>query len=174
MKGMFLGLCTIVTSFLTTLTPVHAKAHCKPLLAKLHHIQALQRHGYSLKKGISLRKREDKARELWWRCERGQYNPKTKSKKTKRNKNKSYKSNKSKSKPSTITPKQQLFNETKSSDFSNAAIGSRIKYQGKKLQHWLAYYQQPKQCQRPKSLAIFAFCAEDKLQQQHQFEQSYQ
>lgn len=58
-----------------------AKKRCKPLLEKLHNIQALQRSGYSQKKGVSLRKREDKARENWWQCENGSAKSKKKAKK---------------------------------------------------------------------------------------------
>ena len=52
-----------------TITDVEAKKRCKPYLDKLHKIQAQQRSGYSLKRGQSLRTKEDKAREKWWQCE---------------------------------------------------------------------------------------------------------
>lgn len=138
-----------------------AKARCKPLLQKLHNIQALQRQGYSLKKGISLRKREDKAREKWWQCEQGREKSKAKKKPIK-----------GKNSTAKISRKTQPYRlaKAKSSGFSNSNVITRQKYQGDQLQEWLKFYQQPKQCQRPKSLAIFAFCAEDKQQQMHEFE----
>ena len=49
--------------------PVLAKKRCKPLLDKLHKIQQAQRSSHSLKRGDSLRKKEDKARDKWWQCE---------------------------------------------------------------------------------------------------------
>jgi hypothetical protein len=49
--------------------PVLAKKRCKPLLDKVHKIQQAQRSSYSLKRGDSLRKKEDKARDKWWQCE---------------------------------------------------------------------------------------------------------
>ncbi len=59
-------LCIIALSF-----SAHslAKKRCKPLLDKLHSIQSMQRKGYSLKRGQSLRAKEDKARDKWWQCE---------------------------------------------------------------------------------------------------------
>ena len=41
---------------------LEAKKRCKPLLAKLQNIQAMQRHGYSATQGIRLRNSEEKAR----------------------------------------------------------------------------------------------------------------
>jgi len=46
-----------------------AKKRCKPYQDKLHNIQTMQRKGYSLKRGESLRIKEDKARDKWWKCE---------------------------------------------------------------------------------------------------------
>jgi len=70
-----------------------AKAKCKPYLEKLQNIQALQRQGYSLKRGNSLRKREQAAREKWWQCEQGKIQPtskKSKARKKKQEKKKRY------------------------------------------------------------------------------------
>ena len=62
----------LLFSLLYLLAPVtQAKKRCKPLLAKLHNIQAMQRSGHSATRGRSLRAREDKARDKWWQCEQG-------------------------------------------------------------------------------------------------------
>ena len=158
-KGLLLVVILIVQ--VITISSSQAKARCKPLLQKLQNIQAMQRHGYSLKKGISLRKREDKAREKWWQCEQGRGNQKTK-KKVAKSKRPTAKLS-GKNKPNKLA-------KVKPSDFSGSSVIARQKYQGSELQQWLKFYQQPKQCQRPKSLAIFADCAEDKQQQMHNFE----
>jgi hypothetical protein len=49
----------------------------------------------------------------------------------------------------------------------------KAKYQGDKRAAWRKFYQQPTQCQQPKTLKTFAYCAENKLQQQALFEQDY-
>jgi hypothetical protein len=148
-----------------------AKKRCKPLLEKLQNIQAMQRNGYSSKRGTSLRAREDKARDNWWQCEQGR-GKKTKSKDKKKRdsrtanyltKVKSTKNKRAKSK------KIKAGNPFKTSN----AIVIKSKYQGIKKRAWLAFYQQPTRCQRPKSLAEFAFCSEDKQIQRAAFEQIY-
>ena len=68
--------------------------------------------------------------------------------------------------PSKSPNKVTTFNQT-------SAIVIKSKYQGKKKFAWLAFYQQPTQCKRPKSMAVFAYCSENKLQQQSEFEKSY-
>ncbi|WP_019027148.1 hypothetical protein [Colwellia piezophila] len=164
----------MVLLFILPLSPAtEAKKRCKPLLKKLHNIQALQRNGYSLKRGQSLRRKEDKARKLWWQCE---HSAVVKVKKKKRRK----KSNKQKSSlvkntshkatkknPSLYRPKKLVsFNQS-------SAIVIKSKYQGVKRQAWLLFYQQPSKCQRPKNLSEFAYCHEKKRQQQSVFEQGY-
>jgi hypothetical protein len=153
-----------------------AKKRCKPFQEKLYNIQAMQRKGYSLKRGESLRAKEDKARDKWWKCEhtskakfKAQYGgggkKAKKSKKKKAVKKKTYytKMNKSSSKPQ---KKVVTFNQS-------SAIVIKSKYQGHKKASWLGFYQQPIKCQRPKSMSIFAYCSENKLQQQSEFEQNY-
>jgi hypothetical protein len=46
----------------------------------------------------------------------------------------------------------------------------KSRYQGKQLQAWLLYYQQPKKCLRPKTTKQFAFCVENRINQQLAFE----
>ena len=153
-----------------------AKKRCKPYQDKLHNIQTMQRKGYSLKRGESLRVKEDKARDKWWKCEhsskakfQAQYGggkkktKKAKNKKTVKNRAYYTKINKtsSNSKKKTIT-----FNQS-------SAIVIRSKYQGSKKQDWLTFYNQPIKCQRPKSISVFAYCSENKMQQQSEFEKIY-
>ncbi len=154
----------LITALLAFSPSTLAKKRCKPLLAKLHNVQALQRNGYSVKRGASLRAREDKARADWWQCENGSKKKKAKGKKS--TKNSSHKS-KSKSASHSQIKAGTPFKTTN-------AILIKSKYQGKKKQAWLAFYQQPKRCQRPKSLQTFAFCSENKQKQRMVFEQSYQ
>ncbi len=160
---LFVIMCFVFTPTVT------AKKRCKPLLEKLHKVQALQRSGYSKNKGMSLRKREDKARDKWWQCENGKVKPKKKSKRKSKKKSNTYKSvNRMRSK---------IIDTNKAGEATpfktNNAIVLKSKYQGKKKRAWLKYYQQPNQCRRPKNLAMFAFCSEDKQMQRIKFEKSY-
>lgn len=143
-----------------------AKKRCKALLDKLHNVQALQRSSYSAKRGVSLRNKEDKAREKWWQCETG------KVKKTKKKKKK---------KPSNSSSNNQKLTELKTVEIkagipfqTTQSIAIKEKYLGKKRQAWLKFYQQPKQCQRPKTLSGFAFCSENKQTQRSNFEKQYE
>lgn len=156
-----------------------AKKRCKPFLAKLHNIQTMQRKGYSLKRGESLRAKEDKARDKWWRCERSslakfraQYgDKKKKTKKNKKsNKNKALKNKSYYTKINKVSSNSQknmiTFNQS-------SAIVIRSKYQGSKQRAWLQFYSQPIKCQRPKSMSVFAYCSENKMQQQSEFDKVY-
>jgi hypothetical protein len=150
-------------------TTSEAKKRCRPLLEKLHNVQTLQRNGYDLKKGKALRKREDKAREKWWQCERSSSFKKSKKlkSKSKKNKNKTRKKSKKREKTS------KKFKNVPAPFSNNKTIEVRSKYPREKLFSWLNYYQRPEGCHKPKDLATFAFCSEDKLSQQGRFEQQY-
>lgn len=149
---------TVIISF-GFFPEVFAKKHCDSLLEKLHHVQSLQRQSYSAKEGISLRKREDTARERWWQCEKGSGKNKIKKKKKKANKKTTKKKNKD-------------INVVASFKSSNAIV-IKSKYQGDKKQAWLKYYQQPDDCIKPKSLPAFAVCIENKQNQRADFEKLY-
>jgi len=153
----------ICISSLLLFTPVgEAKKRCKPLLEKLHNVQAMQRNGYSSQRGISLRARENKARDKWWQCEQGR-GGKAKKKAKK----------KSKKQSAIYKPIRQINIPAGTPFKTNNVIVIKSKYQGKKKQAWLNFYQQPAQCNRPKSLAVFASCSEDKQAQRINFEQVY-
>jgi len=154
-----------------------AKKRCKPLLNKLHNIQTMQRSGHSLKRGQSLRAKEDKARDKWWQCEnsslaafKSKYGKVKKKLKHKTTKYKRVKSKTKRLKVSkyTLKPPKHLarFNQ-------GSAIVIKSKYQGEKQLAWLQFYQQPIECQRPKKMKVFVYCTEDKLQQQYLFQQKY-
>lgn len=152
--------CNLVLIIIITfgLFPVVlAKKHCDPLLEKLHHVQSLQRHGYSAKGGISLRKREDRARDRWWQCEKGRGKAKKSSNQAKHH------------------IEQLKYNNTNAAApfKTNSAIIIKSKYQGSKQRAWLTYYRQPDICTQPKNLSDFAFCSEDKQKQRINFEQYY-
>jgi hypothetical protein len=166
---------SVLLTFLLSYSPfLKAKKRCKPFLEKLHNIQAMQRKGYSLKRGESLRAKEDKARDKWWQCEHssrakfkasygGKKKEKKKTKKSVKKKTSYAKVNKILTHPKSMTAS---FNQS-------SAVVIKSKYEGDKLSDWLQFYQQPVKCQRPKSLNVFAYCSEDKLQQQSQFELKY-
>jgi len=141
-----------------------AKKRCKPLLEKLHNVQAMQRSGYSTQRGDSLRAREDKARDKWWQCETG------KSKKLSKKKKKKSKALSSSSK---IKHSKNKVIKAGTPFKTNRVVVIKSKYQGDKKRAWLGFYQQPIQCQQPKSLQVFAFCSENKQAQQTMFEQKY-
>lgn len=154
--------------------PALAKKRCKPLLEKLHNVQAMQRSGYSLKRGQSLRAKEDKARDKWWQCEHSSRYAKASSKKGKKKTGK--KKGKNKRKKVAVNKYKRLYlaKSNISAPFSDSgAIVIKSKFQGDKKFAWLAFYQQPSRCQRPKSLTVFAACSEDKQAQQSIFEQQY-
>lgn len=153
--------------------PVQAKKRCKPLLEKLHNVQAMQRNGYSLKRGQSLRAKEDKAREKWWQCENSSRYAKTKKKVSQKSKRKIAKRKENKKrKYKSIEPYKGHPNSL--SPFANSgAIIIKSKFKGDKKFAWLTFYQQPAECQRPKSLSAFAICSEDKIAQQLLFEEQY-
>jgi len=157
------------------------KNRCKSLLVKMHNIQAQQRHGYSAKKGISLQKKTDKTRDKWWKCENSVNYPSSK-KVTKKTAQKSV-NKKSLMKQKRLAQKKR---QDKISDnilnikkqpitpfYTNKAIVFHSRFKGKKQFAWLNYYQKPEKCHRVKSTKVFAFCMEDKVNQQHLFDQQY-
>ncbi|NQY88375.1 MAG: hypothetical protein HRT51_11645 [Colwellia sp.] len=158
----------IFISVLFLFTPTsEAKKRCKPLLEKLHNIQAMQRNGYSSQRGINLRAKEDKARDKWWQCEQGRAG---KSKSKTKNKGSKKKSSQS----SGVYKQNRQIKISAGTPFKTSnAIVFKSKYQGGKKQAWLKFYQQPAQCNRPKSLAVFVYCSEDKQAQRLNFEQEY-
>ena len=134
------------------ISPVQAKKRCKPLLEKLHNVQAMQRNGYSLKRGQSLRAKEDKARGKWWQCEHSsRYTKANKGKK----KSKKTGGNINKRKQVAANKSRQLYLAKKATSApfnSRDAIVIKSKFQGDKKFAWLAFYQQPIKCQRAKKL----------------------
>jgi len=153
-----------------------AKKRCKPFQDKLHNIQAMQRKGYSLKRGESLRIKEDKARDKWWKCEhssKAKFQAQYGAGKKKTKKNKKIKTVKNKT-DYTKMNKTSFNSKKKKTTFNqSSAIVIRSKYQGRKKQDWLTFYNQPIKCQRPKSISVFAYCSENKMQQQSEFEKDY-
>lgn len=168
---MFKYICIIVVSVCFVFSPASsAKKRCKPLLEKLRNIQSLQRSGYSQKKGVSLRKREDNARDKWWQCENGR------AKKEKNNTKGSAKaSNRKNKKNSNSAVKRKIvINDSTVTPFKTTdAVVIKSKYHGEKKRAWLTFYQQPEGCSRPKNLAVFASCSENKQKQRADFEKSY-
>ena len=131
----------------------------------------MQRKSYSLKRGQALRVKEDKARDKWWQCENSSLSVFKSKYATKKKKSKKQK--KSKAQYAKLK-KVKLKSSKKMVTFNQASeIVIKSKYQGKKKLAWLQFYQQPLKCQRPKSINVFAFCSEDKLQQRNAFEQKY-
>ena len=162
-------LVLIIIIFFLCCPTAEAKKRCKPLLKKLHNIQALQRSGHSAKQGQSLRGREDKARTNWWQCENGT------SKKKKKSKRKTKKKSVSKTTSNNTRSTRKKSQEIKAGTPFNTtnAIVIKSKYQGKKKQAWLKYYQQPSKCLQAKKLSVFAFCSENKRSQRIDFEKQY-
>ena len=174
----FVIICSTLILFSLVYSPTSfAKKRCKPFLEKLHNIQTMQRKAYSLKRGESLRAKEDKARDKWWKCEnsskakfKAQYGGK---KKKSKNKNKNKKKVKNKTYYSKMN-KALSYSQNKVTTFNqSSAIVIKSKYQGDKMLSWLDFYHKPIKCQRPKSMSIFAYCSENTLQQQGEFEKTY-
>jgi hypothetical protein len=167
---MFKHKLVLIIIIILVFSPITlAKKRCKPLLEKLHRVQALQRKPYSAQKGISLRSREDKARDLWWQCENGSSRIKKKTNKKKKSKKKR-KKNHYYSRTATMNNKKK--NVVIPFKTSNAIV-IKSKFEGTKPQAWLQFYQQPKKCVQPKKLSVFAFCSENKQKQRSDFEKYY-
>ena len=167
---MYLIKLALFFSLLYLFTPIiEAKKRCTPLLEKLHNIQAMQRNGYSAKRGASLRAREDKARDKWWQCEQGR-DKKTNKKGQKKRDSKTV-NNRSQSQKTKSAKHKKIKAGTPFK--TNNAIVIKSSYQGEKKRAWLAFYQQPTRCHRPNNLQVFAFCSEDKQRQRIDFEQTY-
>ena len=163
---------------------VYAKKACKKYLEKLHNIQDKQRSGHSLKQSNKLKKQENQAREIWWSCENGKL-AKNKSKTKAKNKKTPKKSQLKKLKKNTVAIAKKSKESSAATGFSITAPGKsspfatdkaivmKGEYQGQQLLDWLAFYQSPQKCQRPKNIKVFAACIEDKRKQQQVFEQGY-
>ncbi|MEW6993545.1 hypothetical protein AADZ84_04640 [Colwelliaceae bacterium MEBiC 14330] len=157
-----------------------SKKRCKPFLKKLHSIQAMQRQGYSVKRGQKLRVKEDKARDKWWQCEHSSL-AKFTAKYSKNTKSSQRKSQNSASKSTAKKTKRKATNKQVINDIAitnisfnqTSAIVIKAKYQGDKQMAWLDFYQKPSKCKQPKNLTVFAFCNENKRKQQSLFEQVY-
>lgn len=143
-----------------------AQEKCQAELNKLENIKSQQRQGHSLKKSNSLRKQEEKARKKWWQCKNNvrPHKAKRSLKKNQRVAKKVQVSKITKVKP--ISPnKQQLKPITYHAPIITAP------FTGERQQQWLRYYKMPKQCHRPKTTQVFAYCAENKQAQQREFVQ---
>lgn len=171
MKGIII-FSVLVISLLCGFFAVAGKKQCQTYRNKLDNIQAQQRQASSLKRSNSLSAREVKARDIWWRCESGKLKQKLKNKKQKAQKQKSSKKKKYSSGQHVIT-KQYQNNKPLVPFASNNSVVVRSKYQGEKLQAWLAFFKLKKMCARPKSMQQFAYCVEDKRRQQMAFEKNY-
>ena len=73
--------------FVIVFSPMaYSKKYCDQYFAKLQSVQSQQRQGYSAKQAENLRRKEQKARTLWWACENGQLKKKKKTHQKKRKK----------------------------------------------------------------------------------------
>lgn len=180
---------SIIVGTLYCFTPlVAAKEHCQKFRDKLDNIQAQQRQGNAAKKGLTLRDREDAARDKWWQCEhttgitstKSKAKAKTKTKAKAKAKQRLTADNNNSTSTSTHTAEHQhigLQSGTKANPvipFSTTKpIVIASEFTGAKLAAWLQYYQQPSQCGRPKTTQLFAYCVEQRKQQQVEFEKHY-
>jgi hypothetical protein len=147
-----------------------AKNVCEKYENRLNKIQVAQRQGHSLKRSNSLNEQERLMREKWWQCKKSPAKFKKSTKKTAKKKyHKPYKKQNKKVKTAYSTSSNQAVSPFKTSQ----DIVFKERFQGDKKLAWLKYYQQPLLCQRPKNLAVFASCAEDKQYQRQAFEHFY-
>lgn len=168
MCGIYFKVIFIGITIAFTQVSYAGKRQCQPYLDKLRNVQSQQKQGHSLKRGESLNKQEDKARKIWWQCEQGHLK-------------KTHSSNKQKKQQKYKMPKQQSLTAVSLTQMSKVSVKPfqttaplviKSRYQGKQLQAWLQYYRQPKKCSRPKTTKQFAFCVEDRRNQQLVFEKS--
>ena len=168
MRGIYFKVILIGITIACTQESYAGKRQCQPYLDKLRNVQSQQKQGHSLKRGESLNKQESKARNIWWKCEQGHLK-------------KTHLSNKQKKQKKSKVPKQQRVTKASLTQMSKVSLKPfqmtaplvvKSRYQGKQLQAWLLYYRQPKKCSRPKTTKQFAFCVEDRRNQQLAFEKS--
>jgi|GEM_PF-606057 len=166
----------LVVTALSTSQSVYAannltQKKCAKYLSKLDNIQSQQRQSNTLKSSISLRKKEDLARKNWWNCKNNKIKTTKKYKNKKKTQAKIKYNTKQKLKNTTtqnipLQPNQHFFS-------TNSNLSIKGRYSGNKQFEWLMFYQRPKQCARPKTTQVFAYCMEDKSAQQQMFEQQY-
>ena len=132
-------------------TPVLAQQNCTQAMQTLKNHQSLMRKGYSASTGEKLRSKERKLFNAYQKCLKS---PPTHS--------------------GTKTKKKKISNNV---DYSNApqikwqntSLNFRGRFSGEKQKAWLAYYKQPEQCVKPKSLQDFAWCTEHKTKSSEVF-----
>ncbi|SEK94900.1 hypothetical protein SAMN05216262_10469 [Colwellia chukchiensis] len=176
MKRILLLMLTMLLLF-TAFSTLAGKKQCQKYRKKLDNVQALQRQANSLKRSNSLSRRESKARDTWWRCETGKLKAKTqqktKQKKQRNGKQKHTYALARKSAPVKLRSNTAHNTQRKLVPFaSQGAVVVRAPYQGEKLQAWLAFYRPQKFCAKPKTLAVFSRCVEDRRRQQSIFEKT--
>jgi hypothetical protein len=164
MRGIYFKVIFIGITIILSQVSYAGKKQCQTYLDKLRNVQSQQKQGHSLKRAESLNKQESKARKIWWQCEQGYLKNKKLSTKKKQK-----------------TTKRQRISSNTLTDISKvivkpfqmtAPLVVKSHYQGKQLQAWLLYYRQPKKCSRSKTTKQFAFCVEDRRNQQRAFEKS--
>lgn len=136
---------------------------CQSYRDKLDQIQIKQKQGHSAKKSVSLQEQEKKAWQKWMACKQGKL-PSTTKKTTK----------KVADEVVTQAPKKFIPVNTGAPFQSKQALVIKGAYQGIKQQAWLDFYQPLKKCKKPKNTQEFAFCLDDKENQQEKFEAQYQ
>jgi hypothetical protein len=151
---------------ITSFESFGAKKECAELLEKFQNIQSQLKQGQSIKSSASLRKQEDEARDKWWNCENN--------KSTSSSKNENIKTAKKKAIVKSTTSDNATLQYAPQVFSSNKDIVIKGRFSGEKQFQWLEYYQRPKKCARPKTTQVFAFCMEDKTEQQNKFEEEYQ
>lgn len=147
---------------------LNAANKCESYRDKLKQVQALQRVAHSTKTSVSLHRREQKAWQQWNDCKAGKLKPKAV-------KSKSAKGKKTQGKAVKKRNNEEIISLVEGSAFdSKKAVVIKAEYQGLQQQAWLNYYQPLRQCLRPTTLKLFAFCLAEKEQQQQQFELEYE
>ena len=168
MRGIYFKVIFIGITIILSQVSYAGKRQCQTYLDKLRNVQSQQKQGHTLKRGESLNKQESKARNIWWKCEQGHLK-------------KTHLSNKQKKQKKSKVPKQQRVTKASLTQMSKVSLKPfqmtaplvvKSRYQGKQLQAWLVYYRQPKKCSRPKTTKQFAFCVEDRRNQQRSFEKN--
>ena len=160
-KIIFIGISLVISQ-----VSYGEKKQCQAYLDKLRNVQSQQKQGHSLKRGNNLNKLEAKARKKWWQCSQGHL----KKARSSKNQKKQQKHTISKQQRLTATSLTPISKVSVRPFQTTAPVVIKSRYQGKQLQAWLLYYRQPKKCSRPKTTKQFAFCVEDRRNQQLSFE----
>lgn len=139
-------------------SPAIAQQDCTQAMENLKNHQKIMRKGYSATQGEKLRNKERKLFDAYQTCLKFPASHSTRRTSEARNGKKKQK-----------TTSTFNYSDAPQIKWQNKSLSFRGKFSGEKQKAWLRYYKQPKQCGKPKSLQVFAWCTEHKTKSSEVF-----